>query len=593
MRIIDFKNSALIRDAKKDCWLLFQNPNFIFSTTSIDEVLPMLQKIEQMVNEKELYAVGFISYEASPAFDPALKVLKNDSFPLIWFGLYKTGEIFTPDSFNKKTVFETPNWLPSLTPSEYKQSIKKIKEHLLDGNTYQVNYTFRLRTNNQIDSDLYLQQLVSSQDALYGAYLSTEDWIVLSHSPELFFQLDGENIFSRPMKGTAPRGLTYQDDLRQSQELFRSQKNRAENVMIVDMVRNDIGHIAKTGTIRVDRLFQIEKYSTVWQMTSTVSAKTEASWTEIIQALFPPASVTGAPKPRTMQIISELEKSPRRVYTGCIGFLAPKRKAQFNVAIRTLLLDRTTQKAEYGVGGGIVWDSNDTLELEEAFVKARIITRQPVEFSLLETMLWVPGEGIFLLEYHLDRLKQSAEYFNYPVNVFEIRQTLTDLVLSFQASEHKIRLLLSKSGKVEYQAEVLKNSCLKNPICFAKSPVDTSDVFLYHKTTHRKVYEKALADCPGYDDVILWNEKEEVTESCIANIVVDIKGKLYTPPVKSGLLAGTYRARMLEKNMVKEKVLTKEDVLNSQHIYLVNSVQKQKEVTLKKPSQVAHRKTIF
>ncbi len=268
---------------------------------------------------------------------------------------------------------------------------------------------------------------MAAQDPPYGAFLDTGEWVICSASPELFFRLDGARIECRPMKGTAARGRTQAEDLAQARALQASEKERAENVMIVDMVRHDLGRVAQTGSVKVDRLFEVERYPTIWQMTSTVEAQTEAGLGDIFRALFPPASITGAPKVRTMQIIAELERLPRRLYTGTIGFLAPGRRAQFNVAIRTLLVNRPTGCAEYGVGSGITWDSDPEAEWQECRTKARILAPPVPAFSLLETMRWTPEEGYYLLERHLERLQDSALYFGFRFDLTALRLELERL----------------------------------------------------------------------------------------------------------------------------------------------------------------------
>jgi para-aminobenzoate synthetase/4-amino-4-deoxychorismate lyase len=375
--------------------------------------------------------------------------------------------------------------------------------------------------------------------------------------------------------------MMRRDDLEQAEWLHHSEKNRAENVMIVDMVRNDMGRIAALGSVEVRSLYEVEKYPTLWQMTSTVKAKTGAGLCEIMQALFPPASITGAPKRRTMQIIAELEQTPRRIYTGSVGFIGPGRKAQFNVAIRTVLVDKAKGQAEYGVGGGIVWDSVDRMEFEECRTKARILTQKMPDFSLLETILWTPEQGYFLLPYHLTRLMDSAAYFSFSAERDAIRTNLDSLAHTLPKTAHKVRLLLAKDGGITLQSEVLHDTVAQPlHVCLAATAVDSANPFLYHKTTNRVVYEQALAACPGYSDVILWNEKGEVTESSIANIVVELDGELYTPPIPCGLLPGTYRAYLLEQGKLKERVIHKEDLVRSAHIYLVNSVRKEREVVV-------------
>lgn len=582
INIDDMINGIVIHDASRQCWLHFHNPRRIISAHRVEEVIPALNAIEKTVNKDGLYAAGFIAYEASPAFDPSLVVNRNGSFPLIWFGIYnQPGQLRFPAA-RKCCPDQLLTWRASLTQNAYHDAINKIKKNIEEGDTYQVNFTYRLTSPFIGDPWEYFIELVKAQNTRYGAFVNTEEWSICSASPELFFHLDGNKLSSRPMKGTASRGLTLRDDIKQAQWLHHSEKNRAENVMIVDMVRNDMGRIACTGSVQVSSLYDIEKYPTVWQMTSTVTAETKAGLSEILKALFPPASITGAPKSRTMQIIAELETSPRRIYTGSIGFIGPDRKAQFNVAIRTVLVDKIKGQAEYGVGGGIVWDSTETIEFEECQTKAKILTERSPDFSLLETILWTPENGYYLLQQHLARLKDSAIYFSFSADIDSIRDKLFSLASAFPHTAHKVRLLVAKNGHITCKPEVLRHSIAAHiqRVCLAQSPIDSSNLFLYHKTTNRRVYNQALAACPGYDDVILWNEKGEVTESCIANVVVEIDGELCTPPVQCGLLAGTFRAGLIKQNKVREKVISLKDFAKSSHIYLVNSVRKNQEVLI-------------
>jgi len=377
------------------------------------------------------------------------------------------------------------------------------------------------------------------------------------------------------------RGLWNENDLRQAVRLGHCEKNRAENLMIVDMVRNDLGRIAKPGSVYVPTIFEVEKYPAMWQLTSTVCGNTTAGLQEIFTALFPPASITGAPKAKTMEIIHDLENTPRRVYTGAIGYFSPGRKAQFNVAIRTLLIDKLNDTAEFGVGGGIVWDSVESAEFEECKTKASILSRSMPEFSLLETMSWKPKTGYVLLEKHLDRLTESAAYFDRTVDMDALRDKLSTLSLHMLEKPHRIRIIVPPSGEPVIETKIMSAPSGKPyRVCLAKTPVKTDNIFLYHKTTNRTVYEDALKECPGYDDVILFNEENEITESCIANVLVEIEGRLYTPPVHSGLLNGTYRSFLLDQGKVQEKIIRLKDLHLCTKIYLVNSVRGMWEISL-------------
>jgi para-aminobenzoate synthetase/4-amino-4-deoxychorismate lyase len=415
----------------------------------------------------------------------------------------------------------------------------------------------------------------------------------------LFFQLDGDTITCRPMKGTVKRGRTTLEDKEQAEWLRNSEKNLAENVMIVDMIRNDLGRIARIGSVQVPELFTVEKYPTLWQMTSTVTAKTDVSLTKIISALFPCASITGAPKVSTMRIISELETTPRNIYTGSIGYIAPHRTATFNVAIRTALIDHETQTAEYGVGGGIVWDSTSTDEYAEALLKARVLTESTPEFSLLETMLWTPEEGFFLREKHISRLLDSAEYFDFPVNRrSEVPPPLPlqEIIVSYLGeisakfkTPQRVRVLLDKNGNLSFEAKEFIPSEDQPPMkaCLAKKPIDSSNVFLFHKTTHREVYNslrsfgaESRKEPYEYADVLLYNERGELTEFTIGNLVVELHGRFYTPPVSCGLLAGTFRAHLVETGQVEERIVHVEELKDCSTIFLINSVRKWQQVDL-------------
>ena len=575
------KNKLVIHDAKLKHWLCFQNPDEIIKADSVDQVVPKLQLVNDLVAKHQMYAAGFISYEASTAFDSVLETHSPGSFPLLWFGLYKKPEIIELPKPTLPTEYQL-NWKPSVSEAEYHQTISKIKEYIALGETYQVNYTLRLNAPFNGDSWELFLKLIQAQNADYGAYIDIDNFAICSASPELFFDLDGNNLTSRPMKGTAARGLTLATDHDIANQLHFSEKNRAENVMIVDMIRNDMGKVANINTVKVPHLFNVEKYPTVWQMTSTVTAKTTASISEIIEALFPCASITGAPKARTMQIIQKLENTPRRIYTGCIGFISPQRQAQFNVAIRTVLIDKENSQAEYGVGGGIVWDSVSSDEYQECQIKAQVLTLNQPDFSLLETILWQPDHGYFVLDYHLQRLQASAIYFDFNLDINSLKTQLDKLTKTFLNQAYKVRLLLDSCGEITYQtmplSSVNNQEFVKLGMC--STPVDSNNLFLYHKTTNRQVYETAKAAFPDCDDVLLWNERGEITETCIGNIVVELNGELLTPPVKCGLLAGTFRADLLEKGKIREEIITMEMLKYSDRIYIINSVQKWREAVL-------------
>ncbi|HRJ56341.1 MAG TPA: aminodeoxychorismate synthase component I [Anaerolineales bacterium] len=564
-----------------DRWLKFTHPHRMILTEKLDEVREGLEEVERLVNENGWTAAGFVSYEAAPAFDPSLRVRSTHGFPLLWFGLYEAPQIIKrSDVFHESESLPALSWQPDIEKETYNEAIRIIKDRIAHGKTYQVNYTMRLNADFEADAWTLFLHLTRSQNK-YAAYLDVGDWAICSASHELFFDLDGEVITSRPMKGTVKRGRTLQEDAHTSAWLRGSVKNRAENVMIVDMIRNDLGRIAKVGSVHVPELFTIETYPTLFQMTSTVKAQTKAAVAEIFSALFPCASITGAPKVSTMNIIAELESSPRRIYTGSIGYIAPNRKSRFNVAIRTALVDKQNSKAEYGVGGGIVWDSTSADEYGEALLKARVLTEPPQkEFSLFETLLWTPEEGFFLLERHLARIMNSAKYFGFVQKDAEkkINDFLGSLVATANAPQ-RVKLLMDSFGELSGEVKDFQASEKVFQVYLAKEAVNSDDRFLFHKTTNRTAYDQAAME--GCDDVLLCNENGELTEFTIGNLVVKMDDGLFTPPVECGLLAGNFRAELLANGEIKEKIIRVEDLKKCREIFLVNSLRKWVRAELK------------
>ena len=572
------ENEALIK--ANDTWLHFAKPAHVIVAERLEEVLPALREIEQLIKLNNWYAAGFVSYEAASAFDAALYTKPSADFPFLWFGLYSkphpVGRIGNP-------TYETLpilNWQPAVDRETYNTAIEQVRKHIADGQTYQVNYTMRLQTvftGSEWDFFLHLAQNQNK----HAAYINTGRYVICSSSPELFFQLNGDTITCQPMKGTVKRGRTALEDATQSQWLKNSEKNRAENVMIVDMIRNDLGRIAQVGSVKVPRLFDTERYPTLWQMTSTVTAKTNASLTQIFTALFPSASITGAPKVGTMKMIAGLETTPRKIYTGSIGYITPKRDATFNVAIRTALIDRETHRAEYGVGGGIVWDSTSADEYAEALLKARVLTEKRPEFSLFETMLWTPEEESFLRDRHIQRMLDSAYYFDFPVLKAKMDEFLGRISSSFD-SPQRVRLLLDQTGSLALEASSFEPT--ENPkfmkARLAREPINSDNLFLFHKTTHREVYEAARRDSMDCDDVLLFNERGELTEFTIGNLVFEMDGGLYTPPVSCGLLAGTFRAHLIETGQITERIIHIKELQDCTRLFMVNSVRKWQEVNL-------------
>jgi para-aminobenzoate synthetase/4-amino-4-deoxychorismate lyase len=549
-------------------WRLYRDPIRVVQTRTVAEIPAALAAVDAAV-AGGLHAAGFLAYEAAPAFDPAYVAHPGGALPLLWFGLYPAAHE-APDPRRDAPEVPPLAWKPSVDFPAYRAAIAHIKAAIAAGATYQVNYTLRLRAPFAGDPWALFRALGRAQDAGCAAYVHLDRFSLCSASPELFFARHGDAVVTRPMKGTAPRGTTWADDEAQARALHRSVKNRAENVMIVDMLRNDLGRVAETGSVEVAELFTVERYRTVLQMTSTVRARTHASFGALLGALFPCASITGAPKVETMRLIRALEPEPRGIYTGAIGYVEPG-AARFNVAIRTVCVDREAGTAEYGTGGGIVWDSVAEEEYAETRTKALVLTTPFPVFQLLETLRWQPGLGYRLLREHLARLHDSARYFGYRVEMDAVLTALREAASTWRTPQ-RVRLLAAEDGTLTLTATPVTRERRPWRVAWAPEPVDPSDRFLYHKTTLRARYEAARAAHPACDDVLLWNTRGEATESTIANLVVRRDGRLLTPPVTSGLLPGAARAHLLAAGHLREAVLTREDVACAEAAYLVNSV---------------------
>ena len=520
------------------------------------------------------WVAGFVAYEAAPAFDDALVVrMPKTDLPLAWFAAFRSA---APEPVGRGGAYRMAPWSTEISEEEYEADVTAIQGLITVGDTYQVNYTLRLRGRVEGDLVSVYADLLEAQRGGYHAFLKTGDHTVVSASPELFFRWDGRRIENRPMKGTMPRGRWEQEDRRHRERLLASGKDRAENVMIVDLLRNDLGRVARFGTVQVERLFEIERFETVWQMTSTVAAETRlaVSLFDILAAMFPCGSVTGAPKARTMEIIRSLESSPRGVYCGAIGLLAPpgsgRPRAEFSVAIRTLVVDERDRSAEYGVGGGVVHESTPTDEYREAMVKARILRRRRAPVTLLETMRWDPGKGIWLLDRHLNRLRSSARYLGMTLPEAEIGVLLEGVGGDCPL---RVRLLVPERDRPSLETARL---VARPPIVgleIDSRPVDRSDVLRYHKTTRRAPYQEAAARHPAADDVVLVNERGEVVETTIANLAVRMEGEWLTPPLDAGCLPGVYREELIDRGALREQALTVGDLVEADEVAVVNSVQ--------------------
>ena len=570
---------ALVLVGEGARWVRMTAPIAVLVADTPSAVVDVIRDADAAARREACYAVGYVAYEAGAAFGLP-SPYTSGALPLASFALYRPADVhpaILPPRGMLPYAVSAP--APSWEWPTYAAAFDRVKRHIADGDCYQANVTFELHADFSGDARGLFLELARSQRGRYAAYMRFGDHSICSASPELFFSRRATRLVTRPMKGTARRGRTPSEDRAAADRLRASAKERAENVMVVDMMRNDLGRIARTGTVDVPSLFSVERYPTIWQMTSEVTAESDAPLDEIFAALFPSASITGAPKVRAMEILGRLEERPRGIYTGAIGYIAPGGDAQFNVAIRTAFVDHRRNALTFGIGSGIVWDSQADSEYRECLLKGAVLDRSHTPFELLETMKWTPEDGYALLDNHIRRLRRSADYFGYPCDVNDVQRALAAAVMDSDRAS-RVRLLVDETGRVRTESVELGQDSPLVRACIATEPIDESDVFFFHKTTRRAAYEARR--CPHCEDVILWNSRGEVTESTMANVVVELDGQRLTPPVASGLLAGTLRERLLQEGCLTERVLTRADLQRAARIWLINSVRGWREVTLQR-----------
>jgi len=605
---------------------LFVDPVDRLLFTHGDDPGAFLRKV-QARQEQGYFLAGYLSYEFGYLLEPVLAGSFRprsaspvmNTLPLVDLGVFEKPHIFDhlDESFPGNELWPiaskqepekgfTVNALRlNLDREEYLEAVDRIKLYIAAGDTYQVNYTLKLLFDFAGSVEEFYSGLRRNQSVSYSGLIKNGDTTILTFSPELFFRKQGNVITVRPMKGTMARGRTAAEDNEFSDFLHDDIKNRAENVMIVDLLRNDLGRLSHMGRVNVQSLFDVETYETLLQMTSTIKGEVDPSITleEIIRALFPCGSVTGAPKIRTMEIIRELEAEDRFVYTGAVGYIGPDGDAVFNVPIRTVVLQG--DKGEMGIGSGIVWDSDPVAEWEECKLKGRFLISPAPEFKLIETLLWQPDSGYWLLDLHLERLVESAGYFLYPCDPETVMAELENLAGRFRSSgagvNRRVRLTLSRDGKIELTSTELNEGAIPEidlaailktggdmdlpRVLFSDRKTDPHSSYLFHKTTLRRLYDQELSQAAarGFYEVLFVNEKDEVTEGSFTNIFVLREGRLITPPVSCGLLPGILRRHLLDRypDTVIEAGLSREDVETADAVYVGNSVRGLVKVKLK------------
>lgn len=530
----------------------FTNPIKIITAFNFDELKTAFAKIEELKNQ--YYIVGYLRYNAFSG--------QSSNFPLLYFEVFNSYSIYKTKNTKKLLLNPTP----CVNFCEYSNAIKKIKEEIAKGNTYEVNYTYDFDVPFDGDELDLFNFLLSKQKTPYNFYMKNQYDTVLSFSPELFFEMQNNHILTKPMKGTIHRGKDKKEDKNLIEFLKNDIKNRAENVMIVDLLRNDLGRIAKVGTVNVSKLFEIETHKTLHQMTSQIEAdlKENTTFFDIFKAIFPCGSITGAPKISTMKVISDVEKGERNIYCGAIGMISPK-ETIFSVPIRILQKTNEQNKFKYRVGGAIVWDSDTQDEWGETLTKTKFLND---EFQIIETVK-IENNSILFEKEHFKRMQKTAEHFGFKFKTPEIAKT----------DDGMLRILLNRDGEIKTE---LKRITPAKTSKIAISPIiqNSKNEFLYYKTTYRPWYFDSFQKIKNGEiyDEIFFNEKGELTEGARSNIVLQLNGNLYTPPVQCGLLNGVFRQELLKNNKCTEKILYKKDLEKAEKIFCVNSVRGMVEV---------------
>ncbi len=598
-------NSVLLHSSRVDqdnhTTYLFLDPKDIITVSTPDEIADAFEHLDHW-RTNGYFVAGYISYEAGFYFNPSLphsRHLKALNLPLMWFGAYAspivfdhfTGNITGPFESRLQTKVESDlrprasqDYRLNTSKKDYKACIGAIKSQIQAGNIYQLNYTTELEFSIPNDPVAFYRHLTHSQPVSYGAYVHTPGFNLLSLSPELFFKLSENIIQTRPMKGTAHRGRSAREDEQIKAWLEQDEKNRAENLMIVDLLRNDLGRICRPHSIHVPELFKVQTYPSLHQMISIVQGRLRdnLSTLQLFEALFPCGSVTGAPKIKAMELVDQFELRPRGAYTGSIGYLSPSGEAQFNVAIRTITMKG--KQARMGIGSGVVWDSEPETEFEECRLKASFLA-QPLagDIRLIETLRY--ENGYPLLERHLNRLSYSASCLNVALELDKVRRALLDKAQGLEKNTpYKVRLLVSCTGQIALETRFLEETSKTLEVCLAKTPMQASNIYLYHKTTNRHMYNQAYekATRHGFADVLWFNQRGELTEGCISNVVLETNGRQLTPALECGLLPGVYREKLLDETPdCTEAILTPDTLKSANKIYICNAVRGMQQVTLK------------
>lgn len=566
-----------------DAWsVCLDRPVAIKQAGSLDAVQHVVSWADEQ-SRRGQWGVLLLAYEAAPAFDAALRVQAASdgraqaSVPLAWAAAYDApaDTVVAAGTAASDAATDSIRWTPAIDESRFAADIARVLAHITAGDTYQVNYTFPLTAPFPHDPWRWFLARARQARVPYPACIDLGSAVVMSLSPELFLERQGESLHARPMKGTMRRGRWLGEDERLSATLAASEKARAENVMIVDLLRNDLGRVAQTGSVRVSDLCALERYPTVWQLTSRIDATLKADMTlwDVLCAAFPCGSITGAPKVRTMELIADLEASPRGLYTGAIMLLKPGGDFIASVPIRTAVLERATRLATFHVGAGITADSTAVDEWAECLAKARVVqpAAVPEDASLFETLRLEDG---FLIRHsaHLQRMANSAALFGWPLSTARAAAALDEVSNTHPTGTWRVRLEADRHGALKTQVLPFARDDRRWRVSLAARPVDPRSPLLFNKTTRRDVYDAARAAAGDVDDVLLWNARGEVTESTIANVVVEFGNRRVTPPVACGLLPGVFRQELLARGELDEQIVRVDELSRASRLWLINSL---------------------
>jgi para-aminobenzoate synthetase / 4-amino-4-deoxychorismate lyase len=599
-------------DAGRRAWIQFRNPLETAIASSVEEVAAALKTIDEAMR-KGRFAAGYVAYEAAPALDPTCKTRPPAPFerriklsewgiadaqaqqrpaalPIVWFGIYDKVVTLDPDEgpFPRDENPIRLRWENRMRPELFKLVVSRVRDYITRGECHRVRYLLRLRSAFEGNSGALFRNLQGSRRTPYGAYIGVPGFDILSSSPELLFGLSAEKLQARPVLASTPRALTWAEDVTRSEALKAGARSSPDIAATLEGVLKCLGRIAGKGSIASTSLFDIERSASTLYLNSMLEASTTATVGELIAALFPPASATGAPRQRAMEIVAELETAPRLVFAGCAGFAGPRspltgqeiRTAQFSMAHGLIVVDRANRTAELGAACTLTPSSDAATELAACVAQGEGIEAAPASFQLYESVLWQPERGYHLLDLHLQRLASSAMYFGYTFNVREVLSALTEITKKFCSNRHRVQVFLEESGRFTIQSEEAPPDPRAWNVALAREPVQSSNVYLYHQTTRREAHETARRARPDVDDAILWNERGEVTEATSGNILVRRENQVVTPPVACGLLAGTYRQHLLARKEVVEAVVKKEELASAEAIFLVNSLRDWVRVTL-------------